>query len=67
MWESFYKLLYKINFNDEKIYFIFSSNFMWKMITSRGGYGLEFSKSNLDSIQIKINGLDLKSISILTR
>jgi len=33
----------------------------------RGGHGLDFSKSNLDPIQIQINGLDLKSISILTR
>jgi len=33
----------------------------------RGGHGLDFPKSNLDPIQIQINGLDLKSISTLTR
>jgi len=33
----------------------------------RGGHELDFSKSNLDPIQIQINGLDLKSKSILTR
>jgi len=35
----------------------------------RGGHGLDFSKSNLDpiQIQIQINGLDLKSISTLTK
>ena len=37
-----------------------------KSAQARGGHGLDFSKSNLDPIQIQINGLDLKSISILT-
>jgi len=36
-------------------------------IETRGGHGLDFSKFNLDPIQIQINGLDLKSISTLTR
>jgi len=34
---------------------------------TKGGHGLDFPKSNLDPIQIEINGLDLKSISSLTR
>ena len=36
-------------------------------VKTRGGHGLDFSKSNLDLIQIQINGLDLKSISTLAR
>jgi len=41
--------------------------FILGTVVTRGGHGLDFSKSNLDPIQIQINGLDLKSISILTR
>jgi len=34
---------------------------------SRGGHGLDFPKSNLNPNPNKGSGLDLKSISILTR
>jgi len=45
-----------------------STNFEYNSSAgTRGGHGLDFSKSNLYPIQIQINGLDLKSISILTR
>jgi len=36
-------------------------------VGGKGGHGLDFPKSNLDPIQIQISGLDLKSISTLTR
>ena len=36
-------------------------------IVVKSEHGLDFPKSNLDAIQIQINGLGLKSISTLTR
>jgi len=55
------------NFNHKDLTIRQTFLFLLLTLPRRGVYGLDFSKSNLDSIQIQINGLDLKSISILTR